>query len=690
MSQVQLAPAPVAAATAATGVRTDIQALRALAVATVVLFHLWPGRLPGGYVGVDVFFVISGFLIGSHLLHELEQTGRIRLAAFWARRAKRLLPASLTVLLTTAVAVLVVSPQALQRDFLSKIAAATLYVENWALAKDAVDYQASDAATTPVQHFWSLSAEEQFYVALPLLLLLAAMLARRAPRARRVVVGSVVAALTAGSFAFALWAVQDSPQQAYFSTATRAWEFLAGAMLAVVPPLAGRGRRAAEPLAWAGVAAVVLACAVYTDQTRFPGWAALLPVLGAVAAIRAEGRTLAAVGRLAPVAWLGVVSYAVYLWHWPLVILLPEALGHPLGTGDKLAILLLTGLLAHISTHVLEEPVRFSPRLLGRRSPATVLGVCGVAMAVVLATVAQATHRLDTRERQEAATTARVLEEGARCLGAQSVDPAQAPCENPDLDGVLVPSPATAVKDDPNRAECWGTDGADARVCTLADPPGATRHLLALGDSHNNALLQAYAMIGEEHGWRIDASGERSCYLTTAEQPAATADLTRECHDWVESVTARANAGDIDGIIVTHLSRTKLVRAQGRTDEETAVDGLVGAWQRLPAVPIIAIRDNPTMDRQIVSCVEEHREDAAERCAHPRADAVRDDGQAAAAREVPRARVVDLTDFYCTDVCPPVIGHVLVYRDRSHITRTWARTLAPYLGRGIQAALGDD
>jgi peptidoglycan/LPS O-acetylase OafA/YrhL len=698
VSQVQLAPSSVAGPpepTGPSGLRTDIQALRALAVAVVVAFHVWPGGLPGGYVGVDVFFVISGFLIGSHLLGELQGTGRIRLGRFWARRAKRLLPASLTVLLATAVTVLVVSPEALQRDFLGKVVAATLYVENWALLRDAVDYQASGAASSPTQHFWSLSAEEQFYVALPLLLLLAGVLAtlaaklsgRGLTRARTAAVGAVLTALLLASFGYALWAVQDSPQQAYFSTATRAWEFLAGAVLALLPVAR---RTAAEALAWAGVGAVALACVVFSDTTRFPGWPALLPVLGAAVAIRANARTLCAVGRVAPVAWLGEVSYAVYLWHWPLVVLLPQILGHRLGTADRLLLLVLTGALAHLSTRFLEEPIRFSPRLLGgRRSSATVLVVCAAAMAVVAGTALTATGRLEARQHHQAELTAHVLQDANRCLGAQALDPDLAPCDNPQLHGVLVPAPATAVDDDSNRPECWGLDeDGRARVCTAVDPPGATRHLLALGDSHNNSLVEAYAMIGAEHGWRIDVAGQRGCYLSTAEQPAPTKHLTRLCRDWVSSALALARSDDVDGVVVTHLARSPVTRRKGLTTEQTVVDGLVGAWQQLPDVPILAIRDNPSLGSQVVPCVEQHADDPNAACARSRDTALLDDGQAAAAAQVPRARVVDMSDFYCTDVCPPVIGHVLVFRDGTHITRTWARTLAPYLGRRMADALG--
>ena len=169
---------PIRPAVAPSAVRPEIQGLRAAAVMLVVIFHLWPSRLPGGYAGVDVFFAISGFLITAHLVREVERTGTVALPAFWARRARRLLPASMLVLLVSAVGVLVWVPVTYWQQFLREAAAATTYVLNWLLTRDAVDYLAAENAASPVQHYWSLSVEEQFYLVWPLLIILAVSLAR--------------------------------------------------------------------------------------------------------------------------------------------------------------------------------------------------------------------------------------------------------------------------------------------------------------------------------------------------------------------------------------------------------------------------------------------------------------------------------------------------------------------------------
>jgi peptidoglycan/LPS O-acetylase OafA/YrhL len=232
-----------------TAVRPEIQALRAVAVMTVVIFHLWPEILPGGFVGVDVFFAISGFLITLHLLREVERTGRVSIPGFWARRARRILPAALVVLAFCAITTLTTVPQTQWDQFFKEIRASTLYVENWQLAADAVDYQAQDNAPSSVQHFWSLSAEEQFYLVWPVLILLAIAMAgqrlrwrrRGRPRPRRSrsfdrhrSIALVLGLATGASLIYSIVHTEANPLEAYFVTPTRAWEFGAGGLLAVL------------------------------------------------------------------------------------------------------------------------------------------------------------------------------------------------------------------------------------------------------------------------------------------------------------------------------------------------------------------------------------------------------------------------------------------------------------------------
>lgn len=672
--------------------RPDIQALRAVAVGSVLLFHLWPLRLPGGYVGVDVFFVISGFLITSHLLREIGQTGTVHVGRFWARRAKRLLPAALTVLAVIAIAVVAFVPEVRWRQFLGEVVASALYAENWVLAADSVDYHASDNAPSPTQHFWTLSVEEQFYIILPILLVVV-VLAIRGPSARlRRAIGVVLAVLTVASLAYSIALTAADPTVAYFSTFTRGWEFGAGALLAFVTLEAGRRARQFLPLI--GIALIALSCILFASDTPFPGFLAAVPVLGAILVLWAGRESVVArAGSWWPVATLGHISYAVYLWHWPLIVLVPYATGAPLSTTDKVLILVASLGLAWASTRFIEEPVRFSPRLLGgRRRSATVAAWSALGMAGVVALCVTNLVVLEDRDQRRTQLISAVVADPPDCLGAAAVDPDLQPCENPDLAGLLVPDPTIADQDDDNRPECWGmANPREPMMCTVAEPAGYTKRLLAVGDSHNNQLIAAYRAIGEAQGWRIDVAGTAGCYLTTAEQAAISERHRNGCLQWRESVADRILADPPDALVVTHSSGDNIVvPPPGETVESATVDGLVEAWSSLPEVPIIAIRDNPGMTSGTIECVAEHGLRAGELCSRPRAEALEHfDGQAEAAELVPNATVIDLTELYCTDaVCSPVIGNVLVFRDSRHITSTWARTLTPYLEREMIDIVG--
>src|SRR3954469_4412246 len=255
-------------------VRAEIQALRALAVALVVVCHSWPHVLPGGFVGVDVFFVISGYLITAQLLAEVRRRGTVSLTGFWARRARRILPAALLVLAGCALATVAWVPQNHWQQFLDEIRASTAYVENWQLAHTATDYFANAASVqSPVQHYWSLSAEEQFYLVWPVLIGLTVLVGRRYSLA------IAMGGLGLASLAYSIYDTHANPAAAYFITPTRAWEFAAGGLLALAPAI----KRGSPPLSWLGLAAIAAGAVLYSSETPFPGYAAALPVLGAVA-----------------------------------------------------------------------------------------------------------------------------------------------------------------------------------------------------------------------------------------------------------------------------------------------------------------------------------------------------------------------------------------------------------------------
>ncbi|RCK57176.1 acyltransferase family protein [Microbacterium sorbitolivorans] len=680
--------------------RSDIQALRTLAVMSVMLYHLWPNRLTGGFVGVDIFFVISGYLITSHLVRERAKTGRIALGKFWARRASRLLPASLLVLALVGVATLIWVPNALWPQFFGDITASALYVQNWHLLLGSVDYLAADNLASPVQHFWTLSAEEQFYVLLPLLLVVSMWLFRKLPW--RAVMFVAIAVATLASFVFSVAQMNAAPSAAYFSTLTRAWEFGAGALLAFAPAIAGRVR--GSVVSGAGIALILVSVFAYSGATPFPGATALLPVAGTVLAIWGGAPSLLAdVGRFTPVAMIGRVSYAIYLWHWAFIVIVPFATGVPLTTVHKLAIGAGSIALAWLSTRFVEDTVRTSPRLLGGRRPRTIAVWSAAGMACVLVVSMGSVQLLRASEQRTAEIAANLVNEQPECFGAEAIDPELAPCDNPELAGLpLVPTLSDIESDDGNNPDCWaGPDESEFRVCSFG-PKDATHRVLAIGDSHNNAMIPAYRAAAEELGWRFDVAGHAGCYWTEEKLELATADQTAACTAWREAADEYvASADNLDAIVVANRVTAKndlegATASDSREDvlsDSAAADEVLPmtkAWAKRPdkSVPIIALRDNPSFPDSPVTCVSEDPETADERCEEPQDTALLNDPKEDAVLVDPDAELIDLTRYYCADgECPAVIGGVVVYRDGHHLTATYASTLGPYLADELQRAI---
>ena len=373
--------------------RPEIQALRAVAIGCVVAYHFWPAVLPAGFVGVDVFFVVSGFLITGLLLRDAERFDRIRLREFYGRRIRRILPAALVVLTASAVATLAFVPRTEWRAFLQQILSATLYVENWHLARDSQIPALADLESTPVQHFWSLSVEEQFYLVWPLLIILALWLAMRFGRPRHHLVVAVLAVTTLASFVHGTILTQQDHNLAYFSTLARGWEFGVGGLLALMPAVVGeRLRRTRAAAGFAGVAAIGIAALSFADGAAFPGSIALLPVLGTAAIIWGgmprAALSLAPVAALRPVQWFGGISYSLYLWHWPIIMFTPYITGQASAAPVMAMLLLLSIAVADASKRWIEDPFRAPATAAGappvRNGRVRRLGVAMVASASVI------------------------------------------------------------------------------------------------------------------------------------------------------------------------------------------------------------------------------------------------------------------------------------------------------------------
>jgi peptidoglycan/LPS O-acetylase OafA/YrhL len=354
------------------GFRADVQALRALAVSLVVAVHLWPAQVTGGYIGVDVFFVISGFVISSQLIREIDGTGRIQLVQFYARRARRLLPTAFMVLIFVVAGTYAWVPRSLWTDYAQEVMASATYWENWLLAAKYYSHEPSQYSA--VQHFWSLSVEEQFYLCWPLLLLLLLFaISKRGGRYRGVAfAGTAIVGLA--SLGYSIYFTQVAKSPAFFVLPVRIWEFAIGALIALGGQRFAMPRIAANVASLAGVTMIIFATATFGLQTDFPGAIALIPTAGTGLVIaagtdpRRQWHTV--VSSSAPVQTLGDISYSLDLWHWPLIVLATFALpaaapGGALSLPLALGLLAVSLVVAYLSKRLLEDPLRFWPRLAG-------------------------------------------------------------------------------------------------------------------------------------------------------------------------------------------------------------------------------------------------------------------------------------------------------------------------------------
>ncbi len=669
--------------------RPEIQGLRALAVALVLVFHLWPHALPGGYVGVDVFFAISGFLITAHLLREAQDTGRVRLAAFWARRARRLLPVSLLVLALCAAATTALVPISLWDQYLGEIRASALYVQNWHLAEAAVDYLAAEEPPSPVRHFWSLSTEEQFYAVWPLLVAAAVAMAGRAAsaRRRRAAVTVVLGGVTVASLGWAVHATATDPAAAYFVTPARAWEFGAGALLAVAAPISGRGTAVRAALAWAGGAAIMAAAVLYGPSTPFPGLAALLPVLGTLAVVHAgappAGWALSRALAVAPMQRLGDWSYAMYLWHWPLIVLAPFALARPLDEPTRAAILGATVVLAALTKVLVEDPFRRGSLLAGR-PPRLTLAAAAACVGALLLVSSNGSDQVQAQIVRAQGRTVATLAAPPKCFGAAARAPRRT-CRNPELRTMVVPTPVEVRGRWNSRCR-----RVERLACSFGVPPAeANEHVALLGDSHAAHWRAALAVVARRRGWHGLSVTRTSCAFSTVPFDLPEPKRSR-CASWNRAVP---------GWFARHPEVTTVFVSQMAGGDRSGVHraGYAAAWRRLPrsVKRIVVLRDAPASSWQTPSCIERamaSRADAGRRCALARRAVLVPDAAAAAARSdrTGRTAVVDLTPVFCgAKTCLPVIGGVLVHKDAHHLTRTFSRTLGPLLDGALDRVLDD-
>ncbi|MBN6039477.1 acyltransferase [Amycolatopsis sp. 195334CR] len=639
--------------------RPELQGLRAIAVVLVVVYHVWLGRISGG---VDVFFLISGFLLTGQLVRARAR-GPVRFRQFWGKVLKRLLPAALTVLLAVIAASVLLLPEARWFQTIREVFASALFLENWRLAIDSADYFTQHDQSSVVQHFWSLSIQGQFYLVWPLLI---ALVARRFLTTTLVVV-------FAGSLAFSVVLTAIDQPLAYFHSLTRVWEFALGGLLALVIDKVPLHRWARVLLGWLGIAGLISCGLVLTVGEQFPGYVALWPLLSAVAVLLAgaSGSSVGADRFLAsrPMTYVGDISYALYLWHWPILVFYLVARGRTeIGIAGGLGIIALSAGLAVLTYHFVENPAR-QVRVRTYRFAA-------IAMVPVLL----ATGGWQVAARWKADSYA---------LSAGDPDYPGARAHTPGFEYWGAPDPplTPAFLSLPEEYAATGDCETSPRheelsVCSTEfhDPP--SKRIVVAGDSHSQQFIAALRPVAEQKNWQIISMLRGGCPFSTDSESVPG---DQPCMDWNAAVAEEITEIGPDAVFTvgTRDARPGLV--------EWTPPGYVAQWRKIAAagIPVLAVRDNPRYNFSPSACVDANGP-AAPECATPRADLFAPEPPYLGLDDVPpEVSFLDFSDYFCDPVvCPPVIGNVLLYLDDNHVTATYMSTMAPMVEEAVETALG--
>ena len=649
--------------------RPDIEGLRGIAILLVLLFHAGLPWTPGGFVGVDVFFVISGFLITGKLWRESQQPGGLNITRFYAWRIRRLLPAALVAIAVITVFGLLLAAPLDRSELAADGAASALSIANMRFI-GSVDYFAATTSPSPFLHFWSLSVEEQFYLVWPALIVL---LTWRGGSSRRLIAALLIGVVA--SFALSIWLTDTSPARAFYLLPTRVWQLGVGGLLALIG-VAGTSRRAGA-LAWAGLAAVAVAGVALTAEMPYPGLAALLPTAGAVALLYGGAAPSGPVRLLAaaPLRFLGKISYSLYLWHWPLLVLPLMFLERALTGVEVVASVAVAIGVSWLSWRFVEQPFRYGDRSRRATSWSAIrVGVAGI-LSVALFTQGLA---------------------AALPSSAVAVQPTPSPSGSPvasdgpiTLPADLTPSLASA-RDDEERLRgdgCLAFERVSTPPNCVYGVKGSAITIALVGDSHASHWFPAIEAIALERGWRLLTFVKVSCSFTTlVQRNLALKREYRECTAFNEATVARLN--QIKPALTIIVNRRTF-----RPIEENITSALAGAAlgdmvARIPGATAILV-DTPDPGRDVPACLSKHPSDI-RACLFTQDDADnREIGIAErVAADVSGARLIDLTANICTEwPCSPISGSVLIYRDEDHMTETFSRSLAAPLGVEIAKLL---
>ena len=608
---------------------TQIQGLRALAAILVTVFHA--RLLPGGFIGVDIFYVISGYLITGLILREIEKTGTLDLRSFYQRRIKRLLPTSVFVLFVTAIFAWILFPP-ITRDALGRdLFAAATYISNYLFAWWQNDYQNLNATPSPFIHYWSLAVEEQFYLIWPIFIL---FLARYG---KKVILGGI-AITTLGSLLFSIYLTQVAPIWAFYSLPTRAWELGFGALLLFIPET----KKKMRILPWLGFFGITFASLNFNENTAFPGKNALIPVIATVvliASIKYWPPLFNDLSNSRVSQWLGGISYPLYLWHWPALVLPSSALGRPLRFYERFLCILLTIILAHFTSKYVEEPLRhknLSPRTIYKGAIVTTASSLAVGTLIAFSTSSIITTKGDISYQ---------------------------------FDLVKVMEKPAVYGDD-----CHVNYGeTKSGFCTFGDK-NSSETIVLYGDSHAAQWFPTLEKLAKQRGFKLISLTKSACPAVDANRPDQGAFKQVHCTKWRQNSIERIAKIKPMAVITSSFqyftpANEGVSRATWwRDGQRKLLSDLTGATDHL-----IYISDTPRPLRDIPNCLAS------------RNSRVCDSTQKTRVSIIFGFEVVNPTPWLCSSFCPAIIDGTVAYRDASHISVEMALKLLPKLEEALIA-----
>ncbi|MUK87361.1 acyltransferase family protein [Ornithinibacillus sp. L9] len=650
--------------------RPEIEGVRVFAALLVAIYHIWIGSVSGG---VDVFFIVSGYLITISLVTKMERQGKINYLEYVLGLTRRLIPLAFTVLFSVALISFIIIPQLQWKQIISEIFSSAFYYQNWQLATNAVDYLAQNNEASPLQHFWALSIQGQFYVTWPLVIFIAYVISTKLLKTPiRKTLLAILSIMFIASIGYSIYITTTNQPWAYFDTFARVWEFCLGGILALLIPYLSLKRAISLIVGWLGLAIICFTGVILPVSTVFPGYAALLPTTGVILVIiSAENGSKFGVDRLLgmkPFQYFGNISYGFYLWHWPLLTFYyanfaTDTVSFTAGIG----IMILTTILSIISAKLIEKPIRKISVRQSKVKLALILFVFIISVMLVNTSWGYYSNKKESKFTDEY----HVEDYPGAVAAFGNIKP------NPDKEPILQEAEeASLLPSFYSSRSCYSNnkDETEVKICSFGETENPKYTIALVGGSHSGHWFPALEELSEKLKLQIDVYNKDGCRFTDDDMGGR---MTEACMEWNENVLEPLMKNSPDIIFTT----------ANVNSEDTVPIGYINQWKKFEEISeIFAIRDNPRMNEKIPLCLETK---SIEECSKPREEALSETPPWENTDGIPsNVTFADLSDSFCdAETCYPVIGNIIVYRDQHHLTTLYVKTMAATLEEHLIGAL---